>query len=163
MPQLYLALGSNEGDREVLLYRAIDAIGVSIGHIGSVSSFYETAPWGFESPHPFLNAALILTTQLTPEQVLNRTQQIERQLGRKQKSSLGNYQDRPIDIDLLLYDSLVLDTDRLTLPHPLLHRRAFVLDPLAEIAPHLYHPLLGKTIRELQLELYAIDTSQPSL
>ena len=157
MPQLYLALGSNEGDREVLLYRAIDAIGVSIGHIGSVSSFYETAP------HPFLNVALSLTTQLTPEQVLDRTQQIERQLGRKQKSSLGNYQDRPIDIDLLLYDSLVLDTERLTLPHPLLHRRAFVLDPLAEIAPHLYHPLLGKTIRELQLELYAIDTSQPSL
>ena len=147
----------------MLLYRAIDAIGVSIGHIGSVSSFYETAPWGFESPHPFLNAALSLTTQLTPEQVLDRTQQIERQLGRKQKSSLGNYQDRPIDIDLLLYDSLVLDTERLTLPHPLLHRRAFVLDPLAEIAPHLYHPLLGKTIRELQLELYAIDTSQPSL
>ena len=95
--------------------------------------------------------------------MLDRTQQIERQLGRKQKSSLGNYQDRPIDIDLLLYDSLVLDTERLTLPHPLLHRRAFVLDPLAEIAPHLYHPLLGKTIRELQLELYAIDTSQPSL
>ena len=163
MPQLYLALGSNEGDREVLLYRAIDAIGVSIGHIGSVSPFYETAPWGFESPHPFLNAALSLTTQLTPEQVLDRTQQIERQLGRKQKSSLGNYQDRPIDIDLLLYDSLVLDTDRLTLPHPLLHRRAFVLDPLAEIAPHLYHPLLGKTIRELQLELYAIDKSKQSL
>ena len=163
MPQLYLALGSNEGDREVLLYRAIDAIGVSIGHIGSVSSFYETVPWGFESPHPFLNAALSLTTQLTPEQVLDRTQQIERQLGRKQKSSLGNYQDRPIDIDLLLYDSLVLDTERLTLPHPLLHRRAFVLDPLAEIAPYLYHPLLGKTICELQLELYAIDTSQPSL
>ena len=163
MPQLYLALGSNEGDREVLLYRAIDAIGVSIGHIGSVSSFYETAPWGFESPHHFLNAALSIKTKITPEQVLDRTQQIERQLGRKQKSSLGNYQDRPIDIDLLLYDSLVLDTERLTLPHPLLHRRAFVLDPLAEIAPHLYHPLLGKTIRELQLELYAIDTSQPSL
>ena len=152
MPQLYLALGSNEGDREVLLCQAIDAISVSIGHIDSVSSFYETAPWGFDSPHPFLNAALSLTTQLTPEQV-----------GRKQKSSLGNYQDRPIDIDLLLYDSLVLSSDRLTLPHPLLYRRGFVLDPLAEIAPHLYHPILGKTIRELQLELHTIDTSQPSL
>ena len=76
------------------------------------------------------------------EQVLDQTQQIERLLGRKQKSSLGNYQDRPIDIDLLLYDSLVLSSDRLTLPHPLLHRRGFVLDPLAEIAPHLYHPIL---------------------
>ena len=83
MPQLYLALGSNEGDREVLLCQAIDAIGVSIGHIDSVSSFYETAPWGFDSPHPFLNAALSLTTQLTPEQVLDQTQQIERQLDRK--------------------------------------------------------------------------------
>ena len=163
MAQVYLALGSNQGDRKALLHQAIDAIDRSLGRVDSISSFIETEPWGFTSPHPFLNAALSLTTQLTPEQVLDQTQQIERQLGRKQKSSLGNYQDRPIDIDLLLYDSLVLSSDRLTLPHPLLHRRGFVLDPLAEIAPHLYHPILGKTIRELQLELHTIDTSQPSL
>lgn len=163
MPQLYLSLGSNEGDRRVLLEKAIDAIHMSIGHVDSVSSFFETQPWGFESNHPFLNIAVKVTTNLSPYEVLDQTQAIERALGRKEKSHLGIYQDRPIDIDLLLYDDLTLHDPRLTIPHPLLHRRLFVLDPLAEIAPNQYHPLLGKSIQELRQELHAVDTSHSAL
>lgn len=153
MPKLYLSLGSNEGDREQLLQSAIDAIGLLIGPVDSISPFVETEPWGFESPHPFVNAALSVETSLPAMDVLERTQSIERQLGRRHKSIAGRYEDRPIDIDLLLYGDLVLTTERLTLPHPLLPERLFVLEPLAEIAPQILHPTLGKTIQTLRDEL----------
>lgn len=153
MPKLYLSLGSNEGDREQLLRSAIDAIGQLIGPVDSISPFVETEPWGFESPHPFVNAALSVETSLPAMDVLERTQSIERQLGRRRKSIAGRYEDRPIDIDLLLYGDLVLTTERLTLPHPLLPERLFVLEPLAEIAPQILHPTLGKTIQTLRDEL----------
>ena len=153
MPQLYLSLGSNEGDREALLHQAIDAIDHLIGPVGGIATFIETEPWGVESPHPFLNTALTLTTSLSPLEVLDRTQEIERQLGRQRKSVAGRYHDRPIDIDLLFYDDLVLRSERLTLPHPLLAERLFVLEPLREIAPEFIHPLLGRSIEELYTEL----------
>ena len=153
MPKLYLSLGSNEGDREQLLRSAIDAIGLLIGPLDGISPFVETEPWGFESPHPFVNAALSVETSLSAMDVLERTQSIERQLGRRRKSIAGRYEDRPIDIDLLLYGDLVLTSERLTLPHPLLPERLFVLEPLAEIAPHILHPTLGKTIQTLRDEL----------
>ena len=153
MPKLYLSLGSNEGDREQLLRSAIDAIGQLIGPVDSISPFVETEPWGFESPHPFVNAALSVETSLPAMSVLERTQSIERQLGRQRKSIAGRYEDRPIDIDLLLYGDLVLTSERLTLPHPLLSERLFVLEPLAEIAPQILHPTLGKTIQTLRDEL----------
>ena len=153
MPKLYLSLGSNEGEREMLLRSAIDAIGRLIGPVDGISPLVETEPWGFESPHPFLNAALSVETSLPAMDVLERTQSIERQLGRRSKSIAGRYEDRPIDIDLLLYGDLVLTTERLTLPHPLLPERLFVLEPLAEIAPQILHPTLGKTIQTLRDEL----------
>lgn len=153
MPKLYLSLGSNEGDREQLLRSAIDAIGRLIGPVDGISPLVETEPWGFESPHPFLNAALSVETSLPAMDVLERTQSIERQLGRQHKSIAGRYEDRPIDIDLLLYGDLVLTSERLTLPHPLLSERLFVLEPLAEIAPQILHPTLGKTIQTLRDEL----------
>ena len=155
MPQLYLSLGSNEGDREALLHQAIDAIDHLIGTVGGIATFIETEPWGFESPHPFLNTTLVLTTSLSPLEVLDRTQKIERQLGRQRKSVAGHYHDRPIDIDLLFYDDLVLESKRLTLtlPHPLLTERLFVLEPLCEIAQEFIHPLLGRSIEELYTEL----------
>lgn len=155
MALVYLALGSNQGDRALLLRQAIDAIDRSLGRVGSISSFVETQPWGFTSPHPFLNATLALETSLSPLELLDRTQEIERSLGRLTKSDGSGYRDRPIDIDLLFWGELTMDTPRLTLPHPLLHLRAFVLDPMLEIAPQLRHPVLGKTIAELRAELDA--------
>jgi len=133
--ELYLSLGSNLGDREEMLNRAIALIGERVGEVQRVSSFIETEPWGFKSKHPFLNAACLVLTTLSPEECLEATQQIERELGRKRKSRNGKYHDRPIDIDLLMYDDLELSTPRLTLPHPRMKEREFVMIPLREILP----------------------------
>ena len=130
---LYLSLGSNLGDREKMLHRAIALIGERIGTVQRVSSFIETEPWGFQSEHPFLNAACLVLTTLSPEQCLKETQRIERELGRTTKSKDGIYHDRPIDIDLLLYDNLKVSTPTLTLPHPRMEERDFVMVPLREI------------------------------
>lgn len=153
MAKLYLALGSNQGDRKALLDAARAVCDASVGRVTGCSDYIETAPWGFSSPHPFLNAVLELETKLSPIDILERTQEIERQLGRQTKSSAAGYQDRPIDLDLLLYDDLVLETPRLTLPHPLMHLRDFVLEPLQQLAPTLRHPVLGLSIAELYSRL----------
>lgn len=139
---LYLSLGSNLGDREDMLRRAITLIEERVGAVQRVSSFIETEPWGFESEHPFLNAAVMVLTTLSPIECLDRTQQIERELGRKKKSKNGIYHDRPIDIDLLLYGDLKLSTPRLTIPHPHMYERDFVMIPLREILPSIEE---GKT------------------
>ena len=133
MTDLYLSLGSNIGDREETLHRAIALIDERVGTVQRVSSFIETEPWGFKSKNRFLNAACKVLTTLSPEQCLERTQQIERELGRKKKSKNGVYHDRPIDIDLLMYGDLKLSTPRLTLPHPHMEERDFVMIPLHEI------------------------------
>jgi 2-amino-4-hydroxy-6-hydroxymethyldihydropteridine diphosphokinase len=133
--ELYIALGSNMGDRRSLIHRAIALIDERIGTVQRVSSFIETEPWGFESEHPFLNAACMVLTALSPEQCLAETQQIERELGRTTKSKNGIYHDRPIDIDLLMYGDLRLSTPTLTLPHPHMQERDFVMIPLREILP----------------------------
>ena len=133
--ELYLSLGSNLGDRAENLHRAIALIGERVGEVQRVSSFIETEPWGFESKHPFLNAACLVLTKLSPEECLKATQQIERELGRKRKSKNGVYHDRPIDIDLLMYGDLTLSTPKLTLPHPRMKERDFVMIPLREILP----------------------------
>ena len=135
--ELYLSLGSNLGDREDMLRRAIMLIGERIGAVQRVSSFIETEPWGFESEHPFLNAAVMVLTTLSPIECLDATQQIERELGRKKKSKNGIYHDRPIDIDLLLYGDLKLSIPRLTIPHPHMFERDFVMIPLREILPSI--------------------------
>ena len=119
-----------------------------VGDVLALSGFYETEPWGFQSDNTFLNAALQLETSLSPLELLKATQQIELEMGRTQKSN-GAYHDRIIDIDILLYDDLILQTPELTLPHPLMHERQFVMEPLAEIASGVVHPVLGKTIGEL--------------
>ncbi len=139
---LYLSLGSNLGDREDMLRRAITLIEERVGAVQRVSSFIETEPWGFESEHPFLNAAVMVLTTLSPIECLDATQQIERELGRKKKSKGGIYHDRPIDIDLLLYGDLKLSTPRLTIPHPHMYERDFVMIPLREILPSIEE---GKT------------------
>lgn len=146
---VYFSLGTNLGDKEQNLRMAVQKIRKQIGEVISLSAFYATAPWGFSSEHTFLNAAACVETLLPPLSVLHLTQEIEREIGRTHKSVGGVYSDRVIDIDLLLYDDRVLDTPELKLPHPLMHERRFVMEPLAEIAPDLVHPILKKKMREL--------------
>lgn len=136
---VYLSLGTNLGNKEQNLLTAIAEIGRRIGPIKAQSAFLATEPWRFESENTFLNAAIRIETELSPIALLDETQQIERDMGRTQKSSANcqlstvNYQDRIIDIDILLYDDLHIDTPRLTIPHPLMQQRDFVLIPLKEI------------------------------
>lgn len=130
---LYLALGANTGNREHTINRAIELIEGAVGTVVRRSSFIETEPWGFRSSNRFINAAVCVHTPLSPLEVLEVTQDIERQLGRTVKSSDGEYHDRPIDIDILLYDEVSIDTPRLCIPHPLMHERDFVMIPLREI------------------------------
>lgn len=154
MAKVYLGLGTNLGDKEQNLRDAVQRIEEQVGKIVSLSAFYVTAPWGFSSDNSFLNAAVCVETKLSPLEVLQETQMIEKELGRTQKSVNRMYSDRLIDIDLLLYEDLVLSVIsasgvELTLPHPLMTERDFVMKPLAEIAPGLVHPVLGKTMKEL--------------
>lgn len=134
--QVYLGLGSNQGDRKHLICQAIGLIGERIGPVNRQSSLIETDPWGFKSPNKFLNGVIRCETGLTPREVLRLTQQIERELGRKRKSqpAARSYADRPIDIDILLYDDLQVDEPDLKIPHPLMHEREFVMRPLHEIS-----------------------------
>jgi 2-amino-4-hydroxy-6-hydroxymethyldihydropteridine diphosphokinase len=141
----YLSLGSNVGDREDHLRDAIARLGTK-GRIVSVSSFYETEPVEFTDQAWFLNCALALESTTTPEQLLAEILEIERQMGRRRMQRKG---PRTIDIDILLCGDAILDTPALTVPHPAMHLRRFVLEPLAEIAPAVLHPVLKKTIRQL--------------
>ena len=131
--QVYLGLGSNLGNVRKNLERAIRLIGDRVGRVTRQSSFIETEPWGFESPNKFMNAVILCETTKTPREVLLLTQQIERDMGRMKKSVSGGYADRPIDIDILLYDELSVDEPDLKIPHPLMHERDFVMRPLNEI------------------------------
>lgn len=133
MHTVYLSLGSNLGDRKATMRRAIGLLNERAGSVDRQSSFIETEPWGFESTNKFLNMCVRLLTTLSPEQLLMATKQIERELGRTQKSVNGQYHDRPIDIDILMYDDLQLSTPDLTLPHPHMQEREFVMKPLREI------------------------------
>ena len=130
---VYLGLGSNMGDRREMLDTACQRISELIGPVVRQSTYYESEPWGFESENLFLNAVVCCHTTLTPRQLLRATQRIERQLGRKHKSKNGEYHDRPIDIDILLYDDLTVDEPDLKIPHPLMYQRSFVMEPLKEI------------------------------
>ena len=131
--QVYLGLGSNLGDKVWNLQEAIRLIGERVGKVVRRSSFIETEPWGFESENRFLNAVICCETSKAPRKVLTLTQQIEKDMGRKTKSVSVGYADRPIDIDILLYDDLTVDEPDLKIPHPLMHERDFVMIPLKEI------------------------------
>jgi 2-amino-4-hydroxy-6-hydroxymethyldihydropteridine diphosphokinase len=142
---VYLSLGSNLGDREARLRDAIARL-QTLGRVVSVSSFYETEPVEFTDQEWFLNCAVALETTETPEQMMEAILQIEHEMGRQRLKKKG---PRLIDIDILLFSDKVVDSAELTIPHPAMHERRFVLQPLAEIAPEARHPVLKKTVREL--------------
>jgi 2-amino-4-hydroxy-6-hydroxymethyldihydropteridine diphosphokinase len=152
---VYLSLGSNVGNRGDSLREAIARLDAA-GRVVSVSSFYETEPVEFPAEvkdQPwFLNCAVKLDTTLTPEQLMQTALQIERQMGRIRKEIKGK---RNIDIDILLFGEAVIGSPELTIPHPAMHERRFVLEPLAEIAPDAWHPVLKKSVEELLKELPA--------
>lgn len=148
----YLGLGTNIGNKRRNLITAAALLAERVGDVLALSGFYETEPWGFESNNWFLNAAVKLNTDYSPQELLIVTQQIEKELGRTEKSN-GTYHDRMIDIDILLYDDEVLQTPELVLPHPLMHERKFVMEPLAEIAPFVQHPIFKESIMDLNERL----------
>ena len=146
MPKLYLLLGGNLGDRILYLQQARESIAAQVGSITRESALYETAAWGKTDQPSFLNQVLEVETILSPEQVLQTINLIEHDLGRER---LEHWGARVIDIDILFYDDLVQQTQRLTIPHPQLHLRRFTLLPLHEIAPDLQHPALQQSITQL--------------
>ena len=145
MHEVYLGLGSNLGDKRWNIAEAVRFIGERVGEVVRQSTLIETEPWGFQSQNSFLNGVVLCLTDKSPREVLTLTQQIERELGKrkehatkrsqivKSKSSNCKYADRPIDIDILLYDDLTVDEPDLKIPHPLMHQRDFVMIPLKEI------------------------------
>jgi 2-amino-4-hydroxy-6-hydroxymethyldihydropteridine diphosphokinase len=151
MPTAYIALGSNLGDREQTLAAATDRLR-RLGRVEACSSLYETEPVGFHDQPPFLNAVVALETKLEPLPLLHALLAIERELGRDRSQGVPNG-PRALDLDLLLMGDSIVDEDELTLPHPALVRRRFVLAPLAEIAPQVRHPQCAQTIAELLARL----------
>ncbi|WP_310589045.1 2-amino-4-hydroxy-6-hydroxymethyldihydropteridine diphosphokinase [Fibrella forsythiae] len=143
---LYLLLGANLGDKAQTVALARRYVAEQIGSIVLESGLYETAAWGITDQPSYLNQVLLVVTYLTPTSVLTHTLAIEERLGRVRAEKWGA---RVIDIDLLFYDGLILNTPTLTLPHPLLHKRRFTLVPLTEIAPGFVHPVLKQTIQTL--------------
>lgn len=133
MHTVYFSLGSNIGNRKRLVSDAVELLEKRVGKVVKRSSLYETDPWGFSSPNKFINACVCCETSLSPHEVLWATQRIERELGRTGKSVNGDYKDRVIDIDILLYDDLHIDDPDLKIPHPLMHSREFVMKPLKEL------------------------------
>jgi 2-amino-4-hydroxy-6-hydroxymethyldihydropteridine diphosphokinase len=154
MHTAYLSLGSNLGDRPASLREAIRRL-EALGSVQAVSTFYETEPVEVEQAQPwFLNCAILLATLLTPQHLLAKILSLEQGMGRERREKKG---PRTIDIDLLLFDGLVINTPELVIPHPAMQYRRFVLAPLAEIAPDALHPVLRRSIRELLAELPSGD------
>lgn len=144
---VYVGLGSNLGDREKLLNQAIARIGENpLITISRVSSVFETEPWGREDQPEFLNQVIEINTEMQPQQLLEFLQQVEKTLGRERRE---RWTARSMDLDLLIFGDRIIDSKQLTLPHPELRNRRFVLEPLAELAPELKVPKTGKTVSEL--------------
>jgi 2-amino-4-hydroxy-6-hydroxymethyldihydropteridine diphosphokinase len=149
MTKTYLLLGSNMGNREAFLSKALTEIDATIGKISKKSKIYQTEPWGEKEQEDFLNIAIEVETKLKPKKILEKIHEIEKLLDREETYKWG---PREIDIDILFYGEEMISEVDLTIPHPFIHERKFTLIPLAEIAPELYHPIMGANIMDLLLE-----------
>lgn len=149
MAEIFLSIGTNLGDKKKNLDSALAEIKLQIGEITSLSSIYESKPWGFNAEDHFFNIMIKSTTTMNPEELLKNCQAIENKLGRTRESKTG-YTSRVIDIDIIYYEERIVSTSQLKIPHPLLHERNFVLAPLCEIAPTKLHPLFLLDSTELQ-------------
>ncbi len=153
MTQILLSLGSNKGDRLSNINKAVESISNCIGKIVGISDVFETKSWGYDD-FDYLNSVVILKTILSPKELLAETQRIEKELGRKTKSYKQGenviYQAREIDIDILFFGDEIIKSPNLTIPHPLLHLRSFVLEPLMQVAPGFIHPVFNLSIKELE-------------
>jgi 2-amino-4-hydroxy-6-hydroxymethyldihydropteridine diphosphokinase len=150
MEKVYLGLGTNLGDRETNLRKAINNVGELIGSVVHISSIYETEPVGFKTKDRFLNMVAEVDTTLEPLGVMEMILQVETLLGRVRKGN--KYSSRVIDLDILLFGNRIIENDSLSVPHPRMHERRFVLVPLCEISPDLVHPILEKSIKTLLSE-----------
>ena len=146
MSKVYLSIGSNKGNRSVLINKAIDEIEKKVGIIISRSSIYQSKSWGFDS-NDFYNLCLLIDTDIMPKSLLINLKKIEKSMGREDID--GSYSDRFIDIDILFYDNITTDSEDLKIPHPKIEIRKFVLVPMLEIADDYVHPILNNTIKEL--------------
>jgi 2-amino-4-hydroxy-6-hydroxymethyldihydropteridine diphosphokinase len=143
---VYIGIGSNLGDREKNCLHAIELLQQKGITVTKRSSLYETEPWGFKDQPYFINMVIEIETELEPKELLRRLKDIEREVGREESLKWG---PRLIDLDILIFENIILNEDTLKIPHPLMHERDFVLRPLCEIAPDIKHPVLSKTIKEL--------------
>ncbi len=157
MSKCVLLFGGNLGNVQANFIQAEAKIAKTIGTVTQKSEIYESEAWGFESSDLFLNQVIVIQTKLNPIDILKRTQDIEFEIGRKEKTKNNEYTSRLIDIDILFFDSEIIKTETLTIPHPRLHLRNFTLQPLAEIMPLFMHPTLNKSISDLLKE--SPDTS----
>ena len=155
MSKVYLSIGSNKGNRSVLINKAIDEIEKKVGIIISRSSIYQSKSWGFDS-NDFYNLCLLIDTDIMPKSLLINLKKIEKSMGREDID--GSYSDRFIDIDILFYDNITTDSEDLKIPHPKIEIRKFVLVPMLEIADNYVHPILNKTIKELDNDCSDKDT-----
>ena len=151
MHSCFLLLGSNLGNKQDFIVGALQEIESDIGEIEISSGMYATEPWGFESNEEFVNMVIRVKTKLSANDVLRQIHTIENNFGRTRHSKTG-YSSRKLDIDILFYDQVIMETESLEIPHPRLHKRRFALEPMLEIAPVMVHPKLNKTIEELHRE-----------
>ena len=153
MARVFISLGSNVGDRLANIQQAVSLLSMTDKiKIVKSSSFYETEPWGNKNQNWFVNATVALDTELSPVELLKLCQSVEMQLGRNRVNQ-EKWSERTIDIDILMYDNLIMSNDILSIPHPYMHKRAFVLVPMLEVKSDLVHPVFKKTISELYDEL----------
>ena len=146
---VFVLLGSNLGDCELLVNQACKMIGERCGEIVAKSRLYESEPWGFQSEHWFLNQVVELATSLSPDALMQSLLEIEKELGRDRTTPHNGYVSRPIDLDILYFGNEIIETQLVTAPHPRLHQRRFTLLPLCDIAPDFVHPTLKKTNLQL--------------